>query len=670
MGRFLEKFLIKNKDGKAVRFDMNKAQRHYEENRTGRDYVLKSRQLGFTTYEQLRKLEKVLKLDNQTSATIAHRSSTSKDIFKITQFAWQNLPEDFKDLCKVRYESVRELYFDANASRYYVDTDGRGGTIQDLHVSEFAFRRDIPELISSTFPAVPRDGSILLETTANGFNGARDFWLEAVAGKNSFKPHFYSWNWEDGYRLEAPSDGKWKQDYKVLARRYGLLPNVSEVLKLDDNQWYWYWHTAREQKERMVQEYPCIPEEAFLSSSSSVFDTAQVVKVAPQEAVRRYRGVDIYQEPDRDKIYSIGCDTSEGVGGDSSTIVVLDITGERVEEVANFSDSNIRPDQLAFVLRDLGYLYNTALVVPERNNSGVSTVNKLVELDYPNIYIKGDRGDGAGEVGWRTMASNRDMMIDDMIELFEDGVLEIASRNIVNEMQSFIRFENGKRGADVGYHDDNLFALFLAIQGKKYARSMEAKTKKVYRPIPIFTHKPELGALSIGVDWSPTGYALELFGVDLANGLIVGLGEEVGELTTGNSNEVAEKMRQFGERYEKKLGRAIRTYGSSRKGLGSVLREFRGAVYDKEIEGVEKVGRLIEGEYIQIQEMQERLIKDLAGYIYDRRKVEEGVLINATHTTEAMRCGIQSLYRYKPLLEKAKKPKVDLDTNLPEGKGI
>jgi len=57
--------------------------------------------------------------------------------------------------------------------------------------SEAAFFPDMSKLLSSALQAVTEDGMAIIETTANGYNFFRDFWIDCKEGKSNFKPVFY-----------------------------------------------------------------------------------------------------------------------------------------------------------------------------------------------------------------------------------------------------------------------------------------------------------------------------------------------------------------------------------------------------------------------------------------------------------------------------------------------
>jgi hypothetical protein len=52
----------------------------------------------------------------------------------------------------------------------------------------------------------------------------------------------------------------------------------------------------------------------------------------------------------------------------------------------------IPPDRFGEMLDNLGRQYNNALLAPENNTFGYTTVMKLKELNYPNFITRKSRG--------------------------------------------------------------------------------------------------------------------------------------------------------------------------------------------------------------------------------------------------------------------------------------
>ena len=432
--------------------------------------------MGFTTEIQLDNLTETLKAKYLTTATIAHKREAAEKIFRIGKFAWDNLPPEFKAVYRVKYNNVRELLFDATLSSYFVSTEARSGTIHRLHVSEAAFVEKYGDLVASTFETVPRDGIITLESTANGLNHYYDEWEKAMLGKSEFKPFFYNWTWDEGYQETTPADDRWKGDYIDLARAYNLITDIQKQFNLTDEQFYWYFLKARRLQSLVKQEYPTNAEEAFLSNNASVFDLFKVSQIVGKPRVNQYLGFEIFYEPEPEHHYIIGIDTAEGVEGDGTGIAIIDATD--LKEVAVFYDNKIRPDQTAELAIKMAKYYQGAYIVPERNSSGLTTVLKLQELGYTNVYrdrtidkITKKRKD---QMGFRTTSVSRDVLIDDFVEKFDNGEIEINSSIVISQMKTFVRKDNGKREHEEEKHDDALFALFLAVQGLKYYRGANA----------------------------------------------------------------------------------------------------------------------------------------------------------------------------------------------------
>ncbi len=478
--RLLTNFYIRNKFQQKVKFTPNRAQVHYLQNRTGRDYVLKARQLGFTTLEQLRKLERALLEPNIAVATIAHQKDKTEDIFKIAKFAWDNLSDNFRSVYGAKYDNVKELDFSAIGSRYFVDLNTRSKTVNDLHVSELAFIKDLDDVIASSLGSVTPGGSITFETTANGLNQAYELWQDTVEGKNEFKAHFYNWTWDDGYFARPPESNQWKEDFKELAKKHHLIADIQSRFQITDAQFYWYYLQARTYKNLVKQEYPTTPEEAFLSASMAVFDLYMVSQLREGNLQRMYKGFRIYHERIKGHKYIVGIDTAEGTGNDHTSIEVWDVTDPNKKiEVASYLDDKVRPDQAAKLAAKIGVMYNKAFIIPEKNSSGLTTTLKLQEMDYENLFkttvIDKATDTKRDEFGWRTTSANRDVLIDDFIELFEDGSLEINSWYLIMQMKTFVRKENGRREHDKGYHDDSIFGSGLAMQGMKYTQDVEVE---------------------------------------------------------------------------------------------------------------------------------------------------------------------------------------------------
>jgi phage FluMu gp28-like protein len=87
----------------------------------------------------------------------------------------------------VNSDKNSSFYIGASGSKSF----GRGDTINNLHLSEFAFYEDPESMLASVLQAVVPQGKVIVESTANGMNYLKTFWDKAKAGENNFTPHFF-----------------------------------------------------------------------------------------------------------------------------------------------------------------------------------------------------------------------------------------------------------------------------------------------------------------------------------------------------------------------------------------------------------------------------------------------------------------------------------------------
>ena len=91
----------------------------------------------------------------------------------------------------------------------------------------------------------------------------------------------------------------------------------------------------------------------------------------------------IWKEPEEGNKYIMGVDVARGDGKDSSTIIILDF--DSLEQVAEFQ-YKLPPDSLAEIVYKYGELYQAYTIVDITGGMGVSTVMKLLEMDYKHLH--------------------------------------------------------------------------------------------------------------------------------------------------------------------------------------------------------------------------------------------------------------------------------------------
>lgn len=465
-------YKIVNKQGKLITFNENKVQADYNDNAHNRNINLKSRQRGFTTNALIDGLDDVLFNRNFNFTLIAHTKNDAKKIFRKAKIAWQNFP--LKHLYTLEAETQEELQF-SHGSTIRITTSARSDTVQRLHISEFGkicakYPEKAREIITGSIPAVPITGRIDIESTAEGESG--DFFemcQEAMyrgEPKNplEFKFHFYGWTDDDDCLLEG--------DYNEVPQE---LREYQNKYNLTDKQIYWYYSQRKILKDKMKQEYPTTPDEAFASSGLKLFPTDIILeKIANEVIAGRSSGDWIYYKDYRPgHHYGLGCDVAEGIGRDSSTIVIIDFTNSEI--VAVYKSSSISPDLLAYEIRNGAERYGNPIVGVERNNHGYATLVKLKEI-YPTSHIfketSIDRAlDTQGvRLGWHTNLASKPRIFFELKSAIEDNLIKIYDRGLLIEMKIYDKNELNviKGDEETTNHFDLLMALAIAFEMRKH----------------------------------------------------------------------------------------------------------------------------------------------------------------------------------------------------------
>lgn len=503
--KYIERALkIRNKEGKVIPLILNAPQRklydalaaQHKAGRPMRAIVLKARQMGFSTLTEGLIFERTATRHNVRSVVVAHVEDSTAKIFEMTRLFYNELPQPLRPQLQAR--NAQELRFDTpdgaglNSSIRCMTAGGRGigrgDTVQNLHLSEFAFwPGDKKRTLAGLMQAVPGNPGtmVVIESTANGFDYFKELWDAAKRGENDFVPVFCGW-WEMADYRRAPGPGfVLTGEERELAALYGL----------DDAQLAWRrWCIANNcggDLELFHQEYPACPEEAFLSTGSCIFDktalTAQLARRI-QPMVRgdfaytgdgydfRMRGfvedsrgaVAIYEQPRSGVPYVIGADTA-GEGSDWFVAQVLDnTTGAQVAVLRQQADEDAFTRQLVC----LGYYYNTALIAIEANFS-TFPIKEAERLGYPYQFTREVEDSYTHrrqkKYGFRTTSVTRPLAIAELVRAAREAPQLIRDSQTLREMLTFVKNERGRPEAMAGEHDDCVMALAIA----QYARPQQ-----------------------------------------------------------------------------------------------------------------------------------------------------------------------------------------------------
>lgn len=346
-------YTIKDKAGKEVPFHMNEDQERFILERHGLDIVLKARQKGFTTVIQIEMLDDCLFVPNTAAGVIAHNLTDAEAFFsdKI-KFAYDKLPDGFKEIVSATSDTVRSLKF-SNGSSIRVGTSLRSGTLQRLHVSEYGklcakFPEKAREVKSGAFNTVAVGQRIVVESTAEGHAGHFYEITKAAQDKKAkgeeltpldFKFHFAPWWTSPEYAIEDEVvETTDHQNYFKKLRGLGIV--------LTRQQRAWYVKKSEQQGEDMKREYPSTPEEAFEASIEGAYFASEMRKMREQGRICR---IPILNVP-VDVYWDLGV-------GDAMAMTFKQRSGAEERIIDYYENSGEGFEHYARVLNEKRYIY-------------------------------------------------------------------------------------------------------------------------------------------------------------------------------------------------------------------------------------------------------------------------------------------------------------------------
>lgn len=521
---------IVDKDGNVIPLVPNWAQKILVEKvmedithgRPSRYIILKARQMGLSTIIEAIGYWWTATHKNVRSVIMAHIKDSSEELYQMFKNYYEFSDPLFKPSRK--YNTRKDLTFDvednikeerekeglppiglASKIKIMLPTDGagRGSTIRFFHGSECASWDNSADVVSSTMQAIPlrKNTFAFLESTANGIGGY--FWSEwqsAKKGESSFSPLFFPWFKDPEYMLDGEKIEHYSDEELDLIE-------IFKGEEIPESDWHKKVHWMRQKRreftkepEKWYQEYPKNDNEAFLASGRARFDTQALLEMEKAldpasepmygNMVETDKGIEfksiekrksdtmdptplkVWEKPSKKGKYVIGVDVSEGIAqglnnkeGDYSVVDVMDMDYNTVARWRGHID----PDALAKEVELLGKYYNYALVGVEVNNHGLTTVQKLRDSFYRNLYMRETAEDQqfqerTSKMGWRTDIRSKRLMIDDLAQAIRENVIIDKDIVFISECMTYVVDDQGRTNAQEGMFDDCVIAKAIALQ--------------------------------------------------------------------------------------------------------------------------------------------------------------------------------------------------------------
>lgn len=517
---------IKNKNGVLQPLYLREYQKRFvqsvlDEKGPKRTLVLKPRQAGFSTIAAAMHFHRMATEKGYSCLAMADVYTRTTAIANIYSTYYQMLPNELKPMVSVN-NSERILFSnpDERHPKQGLNSGVLFGTARDVnagksesrkgvHLTEAAFYRYLPAILESIQNSVPLldDTMSIIESTANGMGGIGktfyDLWKAAERGETIYKPFFVAWYEVDDYIADDYKFRATKEELEIL-KQNPLITNANLAwrrIKLRE-------YIEGDPRELFKQDFPCNPDEAFRSTGRPVFDiekliirkTALTNNIVPnmRNSIRIGGAVlqqfmdelVIYSPPRSGCQYFIGADVAEGLEiGDSSSLFVMD---ENYRQVAKWH-GKIHPDLFGHLLIDLGRFYNNALIVPESNNMGHTTVTTIRNENYSMLYktVVEDKitREKVTKYGWNTNRKSKMDMLNEGVKLFRDDVATILDRDLIDEMMLVVRSENG--GVVLNGLDRVVAYLLACIGIRQYKLPIEVIGRKSSELYDMGAKKPQ-----------------------------------------------------------------------------------------------------------------------------------------------------------------------------------
>ena len=402
--------------------------------------ILKSRQMGISTITA-GYIAWMLRFYKEKSVlVVATKATVAKNVIGKIKTIFANLPDYLKPELETDNQFSVKLTNGSFCKAVPTSEDaGRSESLSLLVMDEAAFIKWADKIWTAAYPTLATGGSAIVLSTPNGVgNFFHKCYTESQRKKNEFNDIKLPWY---------------------------LHPER-------DDSWFKY-ETENMSKKEIAQEYEC----DFISSGDTVIDPEDIkfyrdnFVCEPIEKTNYDKNLWIWEHPKITKKYIISADVARGDGADFSACHVIDI--ENYEQVAEYQ-GQIPPDEFAYLLANLGEKYNDALIVCENNSVGYATLQKLIDIEYQNIYYTSrdvkpyvDLKAGASQynsknqvLGFQTTSRTRPLIISRLEEDIRNREIIIKSSRTIDEIGTFV-FLSGKPQAMRSYCDDLVMSFAI-----------------------------------------------------------------------------------------------------------------------------------------------------------------------------------------------------------------
>ena len=438
----------------------------YHENRFA--IAMLPRQTGKTTCAAAYLVWYAMFVPDSQILIAAHKFTGAQDIMNRVRYTYEALP-DF--LRAGAYSYTRNtLEFDTGSrikATTTTENTGRGMSLSVIYCDEFAFVQPpskASEFWTSLAPTLATGGKCIITSTPNS-----DEDQFALIWKEANKRL-------DDYGNEQPLGKNGFAAFKASWREH---PERTEEWAREER--------ARIGEERFRREHDC----EFLIFDETLIKATTLADLEGKEPIERHGHVRWYNKITKGKAYIISLDPAMGTGGDYSAIQVFQLP--EMKQVAEWQH-NATPiqgqvkilkqviDHIAEQLRQQGIIQPEIYYSIENNSigeAGLVAISDIGEENIPGTFLSENVRKGhvrKFRKGYNTTHLSKVTACAKLKQMIENNSMEIASKNLVSELKTFVASGN-TYNAKPGEHDDLVMSTILAV---RMANTVSAWDQKLF----------------------------------------------------------------------------------------------------------------------------------------------------------------------------------------------
>ena len=441
--------------------------------------TLAARQSGKSTSYNIFCLWKLCFFESTNIMLLAQREKTAIELLGRLRMAYEYLPSFLKPSIVNMNKSSIDFVKNSKIEAFATASQGaRGSSANIVICDEVAFipNNVADDFMASVYPVVSRDkrSKVIFVSTPNG-----------ASDQNLF---YHTW------RIAGESDPNDIDAWQRFRMDWWDVPGRDDKWK--DNQ------IKTIGQERFNQEFgnDFSRTGSIRLFSNNVMETLRKDRKKEPEVRVNITSLDgehtwevkVWERPKQGNTYVAAADIAEGIGGDSSALVVLDVTDmSNIKLALSFGNANISIAEFASLSARVLNCYNSPLFLCEANGVGAGYVSILSEhFKYKDILSFDEK-----KLGIQSSSKNKMNACLWAKEFFNIYKATLADEVLLNQMEVFSRTSaktNPTYAAIKGEHDDYTMALIWAL----YLLKKEVVDKQS-RVLVLGTSKTSLGTEAI-----------------------------------------------------------------------------------------------------------------------------------------------------------------------------